>query len=127
MNLRKEDLYCAMDNGLGDRKERMMLNCIYLVMFCVFSGVLFWKCRYGFPFEESFYVNTAYRFVKGDLPLIHEWHMSQISFIYLEPVVSLYLWIKGSTEGIMLFMRYAFTLSWSIYSVVEHLCTVCLP
>ncbi|MBR2523442.1 MAG: hypothetical protein IKE53_03270 [Clostridiales bacterium] len=112
-NIRKTDLMTG--------KSRVMICCIYSVSFCILASLLFWKCRYGFPFEESFYVNTAYRFVKGDMPIIHEWHMSQLSFIYLEPVVALYLKIKGSTEGIMLFMRYAFTLSWSIFALFVFL------
>jgi len=108
-------------SGNGNIKYRYYLLAAYGVLFIVGLISLVWKCRYGFPYEESFYVNTAYRFVKGDLPIIHEWHMSQISFIYLEPVVALYLKIKGSTEGIMLFMRYAFTMSWSIFALFVFL------
>ena len=104
-------------SGIIKNRYDKYILILFPVVFIAVSVMLFWKCRFGFPFEESFYLNSAYRFVRGDIPLIHEWHLSQISFIYLKPFVWAYLQIQGSTEGIALFMRFVFTAVWIIFSL----------
>ena len=103
--------------SLDKTKIDKTLSILFPVIFILLTAVLLWKCRYGFPYEESFYAVTAYRFAMGDLPLIHEWHLSQICFIYLAPAVSCFLKITGSTEGIFLFLRIFYTVTWALFAL----------
>ncbi|MBR4473369.1 MAG: hypothetical protein IKS55_06985 [Oscillospiraceae bacterium] len=74
---------------------------------------LFWRCRFGFAYEdETFYLTIPYRFCLGDKPLLHEWHLSQLAGIILYPFVKLYLVFFHSTDGIVLFFRYFYTIVW---------------
>ena len=94
-----------------------ILSILFPFVFILLTAVLLWKCRYGFPYEESFYAVTAYRFATGDLPLIHEWHLSQLCFIYLAPAVGGFLKAAGGTEGIFLFLRILYTVTWALFAL----------
>lgn len=98
-----------------------VLPILFPIVFILLTAVLLWKCRYGFPYEESFYAVTAYRFVRGDLPLIHEWHLSQLCFIYLVPAVGCFLKITGGTEGIFLFLRILYTVTWAMFAFFMYI------
>ncbi len=75
---------------------------------------LFWRCRYGFAYgDETFYLTIPYRICMGDRLLLHEWHLTQLSGILLVPLVKLFLILFRSTEGIVLFFRYAFVAVWA--------------
>ncbi|MBR6961037.1 MAG: hypothetical protein IKH76_11225, partial [Clostridiales bacterium] len=64
---------------------------IFIPSFLIILGMLLWKCRYGFPSDEALYLLVPMRFINGDIPLIHEWHPTQICYIWLQPVVALFL------------------------------------
>lgn len=71
----------------------------------------FWKCLYGFGGnDEAFYLTTAHRLSLGDIFIQDEWHLSQLSGFLLLPIVSLYKLIMGSTEGIILTMRFLYVI-----------------
>lgn len=71
----------------------------------------FWKCLYGFEGnDEAFYLTTAHRLSLGDIFIKDEWHLSQFSGFLLLPIVSLYKMIMGSTEGIILTMRFIYVI-----------------
>ena len=92
---------------LGDQKQQ---NVVFLAVFLLTGLFLFWKCHFGFGnIDESFYLTIPYRLIQGDSLFQEEWHLSQMAGILTMPLVSAYLAIKGSTEGIILAMRYAFT------------------
>ena len=91
-------------------KQSVYKNLLFALLLALSSIFLIWKCRYGFGnIDESFYLTIPYRLFKGDALFLHEWHLSQMASVLTLPIVSLYLSIKGSTEGIVLFMRYACT------------------
>jgi len=90
---------------------------IFIPSFLIILGMLLWKCRYGFPSDEALYLLVPMRFINGDIPLIHEWHPTQICYIWLQPVVALFLKINGGTEGIFLAFRYIFTAVWGLFSL----------
>lgn len=93
---------------------------IYAVFFAIFAaiwGILFWKCRYGFASDEALYLLVPFRHLTGDIPILHEWHPTQISCIWLEPLVALFLKINSGTEGIFLAFRYIFTAVWGIFAL----------
>ena len=84
---------------------------LYIIILTLASGLLIWKCKYGFGnIDESFYITIPYRLFKGDALFLHEWHLSQMAGFLTFPIVSLYLIIKGSTLGIVLFLRYVCTI-----------------
>lgn len=88
--------------------------CSWTILFIFFffptMCFIFWKCPYGFGnIDESFYLTIPYRFIQGDAMFLEEWHLSQMAGILTMPIVSAYLKWNGSTEGILLAMRYVFT------------------
>ncbi|SCW54448.1 hypothetical protein SAMN02910456_01759 [Ruminococcaceae bacterium YRB3002] len=102
--------------SVNDKK----LTFIFFGIFAVLMALLLYKIHYGFPYEESFHISTALRFLNGDIMLLHEWHGSQMSFVWLEPVVALYLKINGSTEGIALFCRTVFAVFWGVCTLFVY-------
>ena len=89
----------------------------YIIFFVIFLAVwitLFWKCKFGFPLDESFYILLCYRFINGDIPVLHEWSPTQFFAIWLYPFVWAYYKIIGSSEQIILVFRYIFTSIWGI-------------
>lgn len=99
---------------------------IYIVAFMIISGVLFWKCRYGYTFlDEGFYPTISYRFIQGDRILFDEWNNTQLSNFLLIPLMKVFLKIKGDFTGIYLFIRYVYTvlkivIAISIYRTLKN-------
>ena len=101
-----------------DRKHNRIIYCLYFGAFLILWVLLFWKCRYGFPLDENFYILFCYRFMKGDIPVLHEWNPTQFFVIWLYPFVWLYFKIIGSSEHIILVFRYLFTFIWGISALL---------
>ena len=79
-----------------------------LVFLAVWIYYIF-MVRYGVSFaDEGFYVAVAERFVRGERPLVDEWQVSQLSFLFLCLPYKIYVALTGGTNGIILFMRYLF-------------------
>ncbi len=96
----------------------ILLTGLYFVSFLCIWAFLFWKCRYGLAnWDESFYLTLPYRFCRGDLPFLHEWHLSQTSGLLLVPLMKVYLAIFSGTEGIYLHFRWIFTACWGLVSL----------
>lgn len=55
--------------------------------------------------DETLYVSTAYRFIRGDRIFADEWFPTQLSSVILVPLMALYITITGSASGILLFFR----------------------
>lgn len=60
---------------------------------------------YPYLFDESFYATIPYRLANGDALVQHEWHLSQFSSLFSYLPVQLWLTLKGSSEGIIVFLR----------------------
>ena len=97
-------------------------NCftrVDIAALAAFAAVwLFYICivRYGVCFpDEHFYVTVAQRFVQGDRPLVDEWHFSQFSCVFLCLPYRLYTALRGSTDGIILFLRGLFVLCNAVF------------
>ncbi|MBO5333536.1 MAG: hypothetical protein J6B37_05420 [Clostridia bacterium] len=56
--------------------------------------------------DETFHPTISLRIIKGDSLAIDEWHLTQFSSLFLYLPVRIWLSIKNSTEGIILFLRY---------------------
>lgn len=93
-----------------------VIYAVYFAIFAVIWGVLFWKCRFGFASDEAIYLLVPFRTIGGDIPFLHEWHPTQISDIWIQPLVALFLKVNGGTEGIFLAFRYIFTAVWGVFA-----------
>ena len=70
--------------------------------------------------DEAFYLSTVQRFFLGDRLLVDEWHLSQLSALFLALPYKIFTGVTGSTDGIILFMRIVYVctdmlLYWYIY------------
>ena len=88
---------------------------LFFTTFILLWIFLFWKCRYGYgQTDESLYITIPYRILKGDNYLIHEWNLTQLSSIFVLPILKVYLLLFHNTTGIILHFRYIFTFIWGI-------------
>ena len=55
--------------------------------------------------DESFYVTIPFRILNGDSLVQHEWHLTQFSSLFLYLPVYIWTAIKGSIDGIFIFIR----------------------
>lgn len=93
-------------------------NILFLILFLLAVCLVFWRCPYGFGnIDESFYLTIPYRLLHGDALFLEEWHLSQMAGILTLPLVSIFLQLNGSTEGIILAMRYVYTFIQSIFTI----------
>lgn len=58
--------------------------------------------------DEGFYLTVPYRLALGDSLVSDEWHLSQFSSIFMYLPVKLYVSVKGSADGLLLFSRLLF-------------------
>ncbi len=66
-----------------------------------------WRLRYGISwYDEAWYVAIPYRFVLGSRPYIDEVNANQFFGILTYPLVWLWVQLTGSTDSIVLFMRF---------------------
>ena len=94
------------------------LSLLYYLEFFAIFFLLIWRCRYGFgEMDESFYLVTPLRFIRGDRLLLHEWHLSQFASFTMIPEMWIYMQIARSTEGIILAFRYIYTILWCTSSL----------
>lgn len=55
--------------------------------------------------DESQYISIPFRLINGDSLVQEEWHLTQFSSLFSYLPVRIWLAIKGSAEGIFIFMR----------------------
>ncbi len=60
--------------------------------------------------DESYYFAMPYRFLQGDRMLVDEWYLTQFNSVLLMPVLKLFLALRGSADGLLLFFRCLFLL-----------------
>ena len=89
-------------------------NIVYLSVFIVATVLLICKIFISSEItlkDESQYITTAFRYVKGDVMLIHEWSVVQTSSFLLIPFWWIWnLFSAGSTEGIIIYFRFIYLL-----------------
>lgn len=106
-----------------DRKFGFLSLQDTIAVFAIFSGLTFllWAATHGFGIaDESFYLTIPHRLLQGDSLLTDEWHVSQLSSVFLYIPFKLYVLINSSTEGIILFFRYAFVAFQVIVSIIIY-------
>ncbi len=58
-----------------------------------------------FSDDESHYVTVPFRLINGESLVQHEWHLTQFASLFTYLPVRIWTAIKGSTEGIFIFLR----------------------
>lgn len=86
-----------------------MGQALFALCFAAVAALVLWKCPYGFgSTDDAFYLTIPHRLSMGDSLFTDEWHVSQMSGLFLLPFVWVFRTVTGSTDGIMLASRYAY-------------------
>ena len=95
---------------------------LFVTLFALALLFNIWRAPFGyFTRDESLYLAIPYRILQGDVLLVHEWHLSQMSAFLLLPLVKLYLSVFGSTDGIALFFRYVYIFFHSLVALYIYI------
>lgn len=98
-----------------DEKQK---NRIAMIVMCCLFGFVLYRLRFGIGFvDESLYYTIAKRFAEGDRLFADEWKVVQTFTVFLIIPYKIYVRIVGSTDGLILFMRYLYILSELIFSL----------
>lgn len=82
---------------------------LFALCFAAAAALALWKCPYGFgSTDDAFYLTIPHRLSLGDSLFTDEWHVSQMSGLFMLPFVWVFRTVTGSTDGIMLASRYAY-------------------
>ena len=101
-----------MSSWKWSKKTELLVSIIIMILGFLF---LIWRVRFGYCFnDEPFILSLAHRLSLGDKLIIDEWHPTQLFGIIVFPIFKLYYFIKGSTEGLLLFSRLCFCFFWLI-------------
>ena len=100
---------------LWDNKKQ---NIVALTVIFLFFGYVFYCLPIGVGIlDESFYYTMVKRFAEGDRILADEWKINQFFTVLLIIPYQLYVRIVGSTDGLILFMRYLYLSAEFLFSI----------
>ncbi|MCR5356427.1 MAG: glycosyltransferase family 39 protein [Lachnospiraceae bacterium] len=89
------------------------------ILIAIGALLLIIKCFYSFCWsDETFYFSTTHRFYMGDDIFRDEWFPTQLSSLILLPFYALYMAIRGSNTGILLYFRILFVLMSTLNATV---------
>lgn len=92
----------------GEKKTQDILAGLFLASAVVY---LFWRAPVGFGiWDEHWYITFGHRFSLGDSMLTDEWNVIQLFSFVLYLPVRIFLALNGSTQGIILALRYLYIL-----------------
>ena len=77
---------------------------------------------YPYLYDEAFYTSIPYRLATGDSLIQDEWHLTQFSSVFSFIPVSIWLALKGSSEGIIVFLRCIYLLIHTTATVAIYRC-----
>lgn len=121
--------------------KKWIRNYDFIFVVAMLAGVLLHlSCIFGAEHfaDESFYPTVPLRLMNGDSLVSDEWQLTQFLSLFLYIPVRIYMAIKGSTEGIIVFLRffylvihtaaavgvYAFSKSTNYGLLVQHCCSI---
>lgn len=95
------------------------------LLFCIalslgFLVHIFFVFIYPFLYDESFYVAVPFRLLNGDSLVQHEWNLTQFSSLFAYLPVALWTAIKGSADGILVFIRCIYLLIHTTVAIVVY-------
>ena len=70
--------------------------------------------------DETFHPTISLRLINGDSLISDEWHLTQFSSLFLYLPVRMWMAIKGSTEGLILFLRYFYLVIHTLMSCLVY-------
>lgn len=77
---------------------------------------------YPYLYDEAFYTSIPYRIATGDSLIQDEWHLTQFSSVFSFLPVSIWMALKGSSEGIVVFLRFIYFLIHTMATVAIYRC-----
>lgn len=85
--------------------------------------LLHFMLLFSFPYlhDEYFYATIPYRLLQGDSLFRQEWHLSQLSSLFTFLPVSGWIGIRGSADGLLLFLRCLYLTVHTAVAVVTYL------
>ena len=96
----------------GRRRQHL----IFIGLFLILELIFIWRSYYGFnTADEMYFIGTSERIFRGEKILIDEWNPTQqLCAFVLHPIYCLIRLCLGSTEGIVMAVRFLYL----IYSAV---------
>ena len=108
-------------NDLSKRRIRTE-DIVFAVLLALLTVLQLLRAPYGLDrADESYYLTVPYRFLQGDIPLVHEWNLGQLSGLLLTPVMWVYRLFGGTGEGMILRFRYIYVFFQSVTAVLIYL------
>jgi hypothetical protein len=81
------------------------------LVFALAAVALYVRTHFAIDFsDDSFYVALPYSFTLGHRPIADEVAIHQFAGMMTTPFVELFLWITGSAEGLVLYVRHLYVL-----------------
>ena len=89
------------------QKKLLKYDVLFLVSMLLVL-IMHLSCIFGAEHfaDESFYPTVPLRLINGESLVSNEWHLTQFSSLFLYIPVKIWLTVTGSTEGIILFLRF---------------------
>ncbi|MCH5304520.1 MAG: acyltransferase family protein, partial [Ruminococcus sp.] len=103
-----------------DDKEKWR-DYIFIGLLAAAITFAIWKCFYGFGGnDEAFYLTIPQRYILGDSLFTQEWHLSQMSSVFLLPFTAIYHAIVGSFDGVILAARIVYVIFHAAVATVAY-------
>ena len=120
---------CAAKRFVGKQVQSSIGIRIIVIAIVAIALAMYWRLYFGVDVsDEGFYMAMSYFFARGGQPFVHEWVAQQGASIIFAPFVKTYIFLQGSTDGLVLFGRHIFFLvsifaSWSIWRLCRQIVT----
>lgn len=96
-----------------ERRTVRTQDAVFAVVFLLCLGLLLWKAKRGIGSEdEHFYITLGQRTAQGDALFADQWDIAQMIGVFLAPLYSLFMGLRGSAEGIV----YGFRLFYIVFT-----------
>lgn len=97
-----------MEREKTNKRTANVKTLLCVLTLVIMFALLLWRVPFGYDWtDEQYYSAIGYRLLQGDRPLVDTWEVHQFSAMLSAPVLQVYIWCNGgSTEGMVLFLRY---------------------
>lgn len=105
---------------MTNKRKANVKTLLCVLTLAVLFLILLWRVPFGYDWtDEQYFSEIGYRLLQGDRPLVDTWEVHQFSAMLAAPVLKGYLVCNnGSTDGIVLFLRYFYVSFQLFVSVV---------
>ena len=102
--------YLLTESNRMDKKQRMLFVLSSVLGTCFLYGLFIMTVSFAFDFsfDEPFYLSICERLLRGDRLVFDEWALPQFTAVFQFLPFYIFRKITGSTEGVILYMRYVF-------------------